>query len=127
MPCLQVFNAPVFFGLFVEKSIATVNPLNDSLRPYNVSSDAPMAPGQIVQVTLQVSSPDAIDGGLEVVDLLPGGLEAIDPRLPGAAPEPLGRADGLWDPRCTASAGVWGRWTVNAPECSAALQGPAMD
>ena len=87
-PGSQVFNKSVYFGIFVEKSFALVNPVNDSLRLYNISSGTPLTPGQVVQVTLQITTPDALNGGIEVVDLLPGGLEAVDPRLKDSASEP---------------------------------------
>jgi hypothetical protein len=74
---------PVFFGLLVEKSVAIVGK-GGKLTPYNGSDPTTPAlvPGTLVQVTIQVSSPDDLDGGVILVDPLPGCLQAQDPNLP---------------------------------------------
>jgi hypothetical protein len=75
----DVFQFPVYRGILVSKVIQAI----DS------SSNAPVGPnlkliqaGTLVQVTLQVTTPDDLSSVM-LVDLLPGGLEAIDPLLDG--------------------------------------------
>ena len=107
----DVLNTSVYLGLFVEKTFALVDLLNGSLSLYQATTQAPVAPSQLLEVAVQVSTPDAITGGLEVVDLLPGGLEAVDPNLnvpagplqpPGLGVPPVDRGPGVaippeWD------------------------------
>jgi hypothetical protein len=77
------YPSPVFFGLLVEKSVAIVGK-GGKLTPYNGTAPKtpPLVPGALVQVTIQVSSPDDLNGGLVLVDPLPGCLQAQDPNLP---------------------------------------------
>jgi hypothetical protein len=73
----DVLQFPVYRGLLVSKVVQEIDP----------STNQPHGPhlhlvqnGAIVQITIQVTSPDALSSVL-LVDLLPGGLEAIDPLL----------------------------------------------
>jgi hypothetical protein len=72
---------PVFFGLFVQKSLALVC-ADGSLTAVDLSDkEHPLEPGQIVQVTVSVTSADSLPTGVVVYDPLPAALQAQDPLL----------------------------------------------
>uniref|UniRef100_A0A7S1J1X5 Bacterial alpha-2-macroglobulin MG10 domain-containing protein n=1 Tax=Eutreptiella gymnastica TaxID=73025 RepID=A0A7S1J1X5_9EUGL len=71
---------PLYFGLFVEKSLALVHPAGHLVQ---YVPGAPLRPGQLMRVTIQVLTVDSIPDAVVVEDLLPGGLEAVDPNLKG--------------------------------------------
>ena len=74
----QVFSEPVFFGLFVQKSMMLVG-LGGKLTPCDLSK--PLQPGQVVQVTVSVTAEDDQVAGVMVYDPLPAALQAQDPLL----------------------------------------------
>jgi hypothetical protein len=73
----DVFQFPVYRGILVSKIIQAIDPSSNAAVGPNLKL---IQAGTIVQVTLQVTTPDALPSVM-LVDLLPGGLEAIDPLL----------------------------------------------
>ena len=72
---------PIYFGLFVQKSICRVN-ADGTKTPVNLAdSSLPLRPGHIIQVTISVTSPDDHMDGVQVYDPLPGAFQAQDPLL----------------------------------------------
>ncbi len=72
---------PVYFGLFVQKSVSIVN-ADGTKTPVNLANrNRPLRPGQIIQVTISVTSPDDQMEGVQVYDPLPGAFQAQDPLL----------------------------------------------
>ena len=77
----QLEARPIFFGLFVQKSLCLVN-ADGTNTPITLSDkEHPLQPGQIVQVTISVTSADDLPAGVVVYDPLPGALQAQDPLL----------------------------------------------
>lgn len=73
------FSQPVFFGLLVEKSVAIIN--GDGSTSAWEQGTA-LTPGQLVRVTIQVTSADDLPGGVTLLDPLPAPFQAQDPNLP---------------------------------------------
>jgi len=90
---LEVLQFPVYRGMLVSKIIQTIDPSTNTPHGPNMKL---LQAGSIVQVTLQVTTPDALSSVM-LVDLLPGGLEAIDPLLDGDSS--LGEGYGAHTPR----------------------------
>jgi len=90
---LEVLQFPVYRGMLVSKIIQTIDPSTNTPHGPNMKL---LQAGSIVQVTLQVTTPDALSSVM-LVDLLPGGLEAIDPLLDGDSS--LGEGYGTHTPR----------------------------
>eukprot|EP01065_Artemidia_motanka_P009493 TRINITY_DN1485_c0_g1_i1.p1 TRINITY_DN1485_c0_g1~~TRINITY_DN1485_c0_g1_i1.p1 ORF type:complete len:2335 (+),score=541.26 TRINITY_DN1485_c0_g1_i1:189-7193(+) len=67
----------VYFGLWVEKQLRVRGKQTQAADqgPYT------FAPGDVVEITIQVTTPDDIYGGVEIVDLPAGGLEPNDPQI----------------------------------------------
>ena len=78
----QIFSKPVFFGLFVQKSVMLVG-AGGKLSKCNLAE--PLLPGQIVQVTISVTAEDDHSSGVMVYDALPAALQAQDPLLKAPA------------------------------------------
>eukprot|EP01065_Artemidia_motanka_P040741 TRINITY_DN5158_c1_g2_i1.p1 TRINITY_DN5158_c1_g2~~TRINITY_DN5158_c1_g2_i1.p1 ORF type:complete len:2080 (+),score=602.26 TRINITY_DN5158_c1_g2_i1:60-6242(+) len=97
----DVYSNGVYFGLHVQKAVAVVGG-DGSLQPYNGS--APLVPGQLVQVVVQVTSPDDLPDGVMIRDPLPAALQAQDPNLPTP---------------CTPA---YSRWAASVPSARLALQ-----
>lgn len=72
---------PVFFGLFVQKTICLLNPDGTKTAVDLADKERPLRPGQIVQVTVSVTSADDVPAGVHVYDPLPAALQAQDPLL----------------------------------------------
>jgi len=73
----KIFNEPVYRGIYVEKVITNIDPFtHESLGGALFNS----TPGTTVKVTIQISTPDDLSNVM-IVDLLPGGLEAMDPNV----------------------------------------------
>eukprot|EP00741_Cyanophora_paradoxa_P018347 tig00000204_g17715.t2 len=83
----KLYSYPLYRGLYVERSVRRVDAatLEPRGRPVGAAALA-----ETLLVTLQITTPDELSG-VEVVDLLPGGLEAVDPNV-----DPAGRTDALW-------------------------------
>jgi len=78
------YTEPVFFGLYVEKSLTHLpGPLGERGEPANLSQ--PLAPGTVLQVRVQVTAEDDAPSGIIVEDWLPAALQAQDPNLPRLA------------------------------------------
>eukprot|EP00899_Mesostigma_viride_P016305 jgi/Mesvir1/24676/Mv21969-RA.2 len=69
---------PIYRGLFVERTYRRVSAATGQVEGPELSSE--VEKGAIVEVTVQVTSPDDL-GTVMVDDLVPGGLEPMDPNV----------------------------------------------
>eukprot|EP00899_Mesostigma_viride_P016306 jgi/Mesvir1/24677/Mv25138-RA.1 len=69
---------PIYRGLFVERTYRRVSAATGQVEGPELSSE--VEKGAIVEVTVQVTSPDDL-GTVIVDDLVPGGLEPMDPNV----------------------------------------------
>lgn len=112
----EVSADPIYRGIYVER---VINHIQD--RDVLPGSTQLRQAGQFVKVTIQITTPDDLVG-VEVADLLPGGLEALDPNLQSGATKPPAkppiqpRYGRIWNPapfgpRSTLADRV--KWTAN--------------
>lgn len=80
---LLTFPDPVFFGLYVEKSVSYAP---DSLGRAGgaVNLSEPLVPGTVLQISVQVTTEDDAPTGIVLEDWLPAAFQARDPNLPAA-------------------------------------------
>jgi len=67
---------PIYRGIYVERSISHIDSLGNEVAGTTQMSKL----NEFVKVTIQITTPDDLVG-VEIVDLLPGGLEPLDPNL----------------------------------------------
>jgi hypothetical protein len=103
----EVSADPIYRGMYVERSIQHIDEKGDLVQGNTQLNQA----GKFVKVTLQITTPDDLVG-VEVADLLPGGLEALDPNLQkSVANQPVDySAPGDY----IRPAMIWPPWTNNA-------------
>eukprot|EP01063_Lacrimia_lanifica_P020523 TRINITY_DN27818_c0_g1_i1.p1 TRINITY_DN27818_c0_g1~~TRINITY_DN27818_c0_g1_i1.p1 ORF type:complete len:2130 (+),score=548.45 TRINITY_DN27818_c0_g1_i1:44-6433(+) len=75
---------PKYFGLYVQKAVRVLTGRGTSA-VLTGNETVALYPGDIVQVTLQITSPDDV-AGVTVVDAQAAGVEAIDQKLPDTLP-----------------------------------------
>jgi len=79
----QISPDPIYRGIYVERTIQKAQGGQGTGPSLQL-----VTAGEFVVGTVQITTPDDLTGVL-IQDLLPGGLEAVDPSLNGGAPTPV--------------------------------------
>ena len=87
----SLLTTPTYRGIHVQRIIRSFDPIKREPKGLPLSA-TPL--GSVVSVTIQLSTPDDLRG-LEVNELVPAGLEPIDPNAAGAAAD-AGVGSGTW-------------------------------